>query len=111
MRLAVRLLPVLWLATAVSARAADNPHNLPDGLYSEVTTPRGVVVCELYFKKVPMTVANHVGLAEGTLGTKKGTPYFDGLKFHRVVKDFVVQGGGARGPGGSLVGYVFPDEI
>jgi cyclophilin family peptidyl-prolyl cis-trans isomerase len=106
MKLAVRLLPILWLATAVSARAADNPHDLPDGLYSEVTTPRGVVVCELFFKKVPMTVANYVGLAEGTLGPKKGTPFYDGLKFHRVVPEFVVQGGS-----GGRIGYSFPDEI
>lgn len=85
--------------------AAENPYSLPDGLYSEITTPRGVVVCELYYQKTPMTVANYVGLAEGTLGPRKGKPFYDGLKWHRVVADFVVQGGD-----GGEIGYSFPDE-
>lgn len=84
---------------------------LPDGLYAEVTTPRGVVVAELHYKQAPMTVANYVGLAEGTLGPKKGTPFFNGLTFHRVVEDFVVQGGDPTGTGNGDAGYLFPDEI
>ena len=76
---------------------------LADGLYAEFVTPRGTVTCELFFEKTPLTVASFVGLAEGTLGPKPGTPYFNGLKFHRVVPPVVVQGGGplgtrARGP-------------
>ena len=92
----------------LSARA-DEP--LPDGLYAEVTTPRGVVVAELHYKQVPMTVANYVGLAEGELGPKKGAPFFDGLTFHRVVEDFVVQGGDPTATGDGDAGYLFPDEI
>ena len=92
----------------ISARAGEP---LPDGLYAEVTTPRGVVVAELHYKQVPMTVANYVGLAEGALGPKKGTPFFDGLTFHRVVADFVVQGGDSTGTGDGDAGYLFPDEI
>jgi cyclophilin family peptidyl-prolyl cis-trans isomerase len=96
----------------VSCLYADDPTvALPDGLYSEVTTPRGVVVAELHYKQVPMTVANYVGLAEGVLGPKKGAPFFDGLTFHRVVEDFVVQGGDPTGTGDGGPGYSFPDEI
>jgi cyclophilin family peptidyl-prolyl cis-trans isomerase len=89
-----------------SVSAADNPYGLPDGLYTEITTPQGVVVCELFYKKTPMTCANYVGLAEGTLGPNPGKPYFEGLKWHRVVAGFVVQGGA-----GARIGYSFPDEI
>lgn len=85
---------------------------LPDGLYSEVTTPRGAVVVELFYREVPMTVASYVGLAEGTLGpATDGKPFFDGLTFHRVVADFVVQGGDPTGTGSGDAGYLFPDEI
>ena len=95
----------LTAALAV-AQTEQNIHNLPEGLYSEITTPHGVVVCELFYKKTPMTVANHVGLAEGTLGPRKGSPFYDGLKWHRVVPEFVVQGGD-----GGRIGYKFPDEL
>jgi cyclophilin family peptidyl-prolyl cis-trans isomerase len=103
-----RALLVLLLSTApaiCSAEDTKNPFDLPDGLYSEITTPRGVIVCELYDRKTPMTVANHVGLAEGTLGPNQGKPYYDGLTWHRVVPEFVVQGGD-----GGRLGYQFPDE-
>lgn len=84
---------------------------LPDGLYAEIGTPRGTVTCELYFEKVPLTVASFVGLAEGKLGPAPRKSYFDGLKFHRVVADFVVQGGDPLGTGEGGPGYTFPDEF
>jgi cyclophilin family peptidyl-prolyl cis-trans isomerase len=100
-------------STMVHAQSTDNPHNLPDGLYSEITTPKGVIVCELYYKKTPLTVANYVGLAEGTLGPEPRRPYYDGSPYHRVVAGFVLQGGGRpRGEGrGGRLGYSFPDEF
>ncbi len=55
---------------------------LPDGLYAEFTTPRGIFVAELYYARAPLTVTNFVGLAEGTLGPKPGTPYYAGLKWY-----------------------------
>jgi cyclophilin family peptidyl-prolyl cis-trans isomerase len=103
--------PILVLITAIGLRAADLPAPLPDGLYAEVATPRGTVVAELHFKQAPMTVANYVGLAEGVLGPRPGTPFFDGLAFHRVVDDFVAQGGDPTGTGDGGPGYSFPDEI
>lgn len=93
----------------LSAIAAETP--MADGIYAEIETPRGVIRCELYFEKVPLTVASFVGLAEGTLGPAPRRPYFDGVKFHRVVPDFVVQGGDPTGTGDGGPGYTFPDEF
>jgi cyclophilin family peptidyl-prolyl cis-trans isomerase len=98
----------LWsLLAAALVRAAE----MPPGLFAEIGTPRGTVTCELYFEQTPLTVASFVGLAEGTLGPKPRQPYFDGLKFHRVVADFVVQGGDPLGTGEGGPGYTFPDEF
>ena len=75
---------------------------------------KGDILIELEFEKTPMTVANFVGLAEGTIeNTAKdlGQPYFDGLKFHRVIKDFMVQGGDPTGTGRGGPGYKFADEF
>lgn len=108
----LRFLPALilfLLPGALTIRAADEA--LPDGLYAEFTTPRGVVVAELHFLKAPLTVASFVGLAEGTLGPKPGQPFFNQLKFHRVVPGFVVQGGDPLGTGEGGPGYEFPDEF
>src|SRR4051812_11128525 len=84
---------VLCLLFSLIGRSAEKSAALPDGLYAEFTTPRGVVTCELYFTKTPLTVASFVGLAEGRLGPAPRKPFFNGLTFHRVVPDFVVQGG------------------
>lgn len=99
-------------STAPAASAATGSGNaLADGLYAEITTPRGVLLCELFFEKMPLTVASFVGLAEGALGPAPRKPYFDGLTFHRVVPGFVVQGGDPTGTGSGGPGYQFPDEF
>jgi cyclophilin family peptidyl-prolyl cis-trans isomerase len=97
--------------TPASAPVLASRPALADGLYAEFVTVHGTVTCELFFQKTPLTVTSFVGLAEGTLGPKPGTPYFNGLKFHRVVPDFVVQGGDPLGTGEGGPGYQFADEF
>ena len=125
-----RLLPALLLsvllvfssqpAASQPASAAQNSetkeHTMKDGLYAKIKTSKGDILLELYYTKTPLTVINFVGLAEGTLaygGAPKatGTRFYDGLKFHRVIKDFMIQGGCPLGNGTGGPGYNFPDEI
>ena len=108
-RLVASLFACLAPVAITHLRAADAP--LPDGLYAEVTTPRGTVISELFYKKAPMTCANFVGLAEGALGPAPRKPFYDGQKFYRVVPGFVIQGGDNVRPDVSDPGYWFPNEI
>ncbi len=95
---------------AAALKAASLTSRLPDGLYAVLDTPRGVIILELYYKKAPLAVASFVGLAEGSF-QKSGKPYFDGLSFHRVEPNFVIQGGDPLGNGTGGPGYQFPNEI
>lgn len=90
--------------------------DLKDGLYAEFNTNKGSFIAELYYKETPTTVANFVSLAEGDShkmidSTSKGKKYYDGLIFHRVIKNFMIQGGDPTGTGSGDPGYRFPDEI
>ena len=82
-----------------------------EGVFAVLTTEKGQVVLNLFYKETPMTVANFVGLAEGTLDVTKGEPFYDGLLFHRVIADFMIQGGDPQGNGTGGPGYSFPDEF
>ena len=104
-------LSLLVLTGLVAVRGAEPAAELSPGLYAEISTPRGGVTCVLFFAKSPLMVASFVGLAEGKLGPAPRRPFFDGLKFHRVVPDFVVQGGDPTGTGDGGPGYTFPDEF
>lgn len=106
-------LTALAVAIALESDACSRP-KYPEGLYVEVSTNKGLIVLKLEFEKTPMTVADFVGLAEGTIdntASPAGVPYFDNTKWHRVVPGHVIQcgmgaSGKAEGPG-----YEFPNEI
>ena len=83
---------VIFLAAIVSGLAASESP-LPDGLYAEFVMPHGTIVAELFYQKAPLTVTHFVGLAEGSLATHEGHPFYTGLRWYRVVPDFVVQSG------------------
>ncbi len=85
-----------------------------NGIYAKFTTPKGEILVNLEYEKTPGTVGNFVALAEGNLENQarpQGEPYYNGLKFHRVIPDFMVQGGCPQGTGTGNPGYKFDDEI
>ncbi len=84
------------------------------GLFADIRTNRGTITIELEMEKTPLTVCNFVGLAEGKIANDKkdlGISYYNGLKFHRVIDNFMIQGGDPLGTGAGGPGYQFDDEI
>lgn len=87
---------------------------MQDGIYAKIKTTKGEILIELTYEKTPGTVGNFVALAEGKLentAKPKDTPYYDGLSFHRVIPDFMIQGGCPQGTGTGDPGYKFDDEF
>src|SRR5258707_4236064 len=96
------------------ANAEDQKKKLADGVYAEMETSKGKILLQLEFEKTPLTVANFVGLAEGTehyaksageAPKKQDKPFYDGLTFHRVIPDFMIQVGDPLGNGTGTAGY------
>ena len=87
---------------------------MSDGIYANFTTAKGSIRVRLTYQETPGTVGNFVALAEGNLENShqpQGTPYYDGLNFHRVIPDFMIQGGCPQRSGTGGPGYQFDDEF
>jgi cyclophilin family peptidyl-prolyl cis-trans isomerase len=85
-----------------------------EGIYANIVTDKGNILLSLHYKLVPGTVANFVGLSEGNIGNShksKDEPFYNGLSFHRVITDFMIQGGCPDGNGMGGPGYKFDDEF
>ena len=89
--------------------------DLGDGLFADIETTQGNIIVKLNYKETPITVANFVTLAEGknsfVKAEYKGKPFYNGTIFHRVIKDFMIQGGDPTGTGMGDPGYRFEDEF
>jgi cyclophilin family peptidyl-prolyl cis-trans isomerase len=101
--------------TFTVSKSATPAIDTKEGIFAEIETAKGKILIKLEYQKTPVTVANFIALAEGTntqVGEKfKGKHFFDGLKFHRVIKDFMIQGGDPDGNGSGGPGYAFKDEF
>jgi len=109
------LLSALVLCSGQPASSAEEK-KMKDGIYAKITTNKGEILLKLFYDKTPLTVINFIGLAQGSLhlgGSTKptGIPFYNGLTFHRVIPDFMIQGGCPLGTGTGGPGYTFPDEF
>lgn len=108
------LLAILALVFMASS-CEDKYPDVEDGIYAEIQTNKGTMFAELYYKDAPISSANFVALAEGkhplVNDSLKGKPFYDGLIFHRVIQDFMIQGGDISGTGSGDVGYKFNQEV
>ncbi len=112
MKIAARMIRFAVLGLAASLLA--QPPKLPDGLYAEMQTSKGRIVARLEAELTPLTVANFVGLAEGTIENAAfgpGRPFFDGSPFHRVVPGHVIQTGVPQSDHSRGPGYTIPNEV
>lgn len=107
------LVLLMLLVTATACK--DKYPDLEDGLYAEIITNHGTMVIQLEYEKAPITVANFVSLAEGTNtlvdSMHIGKKYYNGLIFHRIIDEFMIQGGDPTGTGSGSPGYKFNNEI
>ena len=108
--------PIATKKPTTAVKAVVKKPTEPEGIFLTLATNKGNIEMELAYQKAPITVANFITLAEGKNTfvkpeNLKGKPFFDGLKFHRVIKDFMIQAGDPSGNGSGGPGYAFKDEI
>ncbi|MEO8535483.1 MAG: peptidylprolyl isomerase [Flavobacterium sp.] len=101
---------------STTAKVAPKTTAPAEGIFATISTTKGDIVLSLEYVKAPLTVANFISLAEGTnpnvkVEKLKGKPFYDGLKFHRVINDFMIQGGDPDGNGSGGPGFSFKDEF
>ena len=105
---------LLFVFALISAQAFAQT-KLDDGMYANFVTKKGTITTQLYYNETPLTVANFVALAEGThpqvKSEYKGKPFYNGLKFHRVIANFMIQGGDPKGDGSGEPGYLFAMKL
>src|SRR5690554_7005055 len=110
----IKLFKTLGLLLFFSSSSL-NAQDVNEGIFAHINTDKGEIIVELTYEKTPVTVANFVSLAEGTnqyvSKEYRKKKYYDGLNFHRVVRDFMIQGGDPSGSGSGNPGYLFEDEI
>ncbi|MBR9847592.1 MAG: peptidylprolyl isomerase, partial [Algicola sp.] len=116
MKLISKTLQLFMLFILITATSCKEEYpDLEDGLYAEFITTKDTMIAKLFYDKVPVTVANFVALAEGTHPMAdeefKGKPYYDGLTFHRVMDNFMIQGGDPTGTGSGTPGYRFTADF
>ncbi|MBC7845203.1 MAG: peptidylprolyl isomerase [Flavobacterium sp.] len=104
------------ITKATTTKATPKTAPATEGMFATIATNKGSIVVQLEYQKTPITVANFISLAEGkntfvTDEKLKGKPFYDGLKFHRVIPDFMIQGGDPLGSGSGGPGFSFKDEI
>ena len=108
------LLAILALVFIASS-CEDKYPDVEDGIYVEIQTNKGIMFAQLYYEEAPVSSANFIALAEGkhplVNDSLKGKPFYDGLIFHRVMKDFMIQGGDITGTGSGDIGYTFDQEV
>ncbi len=106
---------IFFLACSMIFACNNNNKDLDDGLYAEFNTSMGTMLIKLTYEKTPVTVANFVALAEGNHpkvdNDFKGIKFYDGIIFHRVIDNFMIQGGDPKGDGTGGPGYKFLDEF
>ena len=105
------LIATALITSCKSSKTAD----LGDGVFADIQTSKGDIIVKLEYDKTPIAVANFIALAEGNnpfvSDSLKGKKYYDGLTFHRVMKNFMIQGGDPLGTGTGGPGYRFANEI
>ena len=116
MKLKKSFTSVLGLIFLLSTLSCQNKYpELGNGLYAEFATTKDTIIVELFYEKTPLTVANFVGLAEGThpklADSVQGIPFYNGTIFHRVINEFMIQGGDPSGTGMGKPGFTFGDEF